>query len=90
MQLAIEYGIKFMETSAKASINVEEVRKVFRKLLLWEGFENFHIMDYFTGSLEGDLSTIKVLRKILLGKDLKFWMCIILPAAKEVNCLWIC
>lgn len=23
-QLAIEYGIKFMETSAKASINVEE------------------------------------------------------------------
>lgn len=24
-QLATEYGIKFMETSAKASINVEEV-----------------------------------------------------------------
>ena len=23
-QLAVEYGIKFMETSAKASINVEE------------------------------------------------------------------
>ena len=25
LQLATEYGIKFMETSAKASINVEEV-----------------------------------------------------------------
>ena len=25
-QLAVEYGVKFMETSAKASINVEEVR----------------------------------------------------------------
>ena len=24
LQLAVEYGIKFMETSAKASINVEE------------------------------------------------------------------
>lgn len=26
-QLAIDYGIKFLETSAKSSINVEEVRK---------------------------------------------------------------
>lgn len=25
-QLAVEYGVKFMETSAKSSINVEEVR----------------------------------------------------------------
>jgi len=25
LQLAIEYGIKFMETSAKAALNVEEV-----------------------------------------------------------------
>lgn len=26
VQLAIDYGIKFLETSAKSSINVEEVR----------------------------------------------------------------
>lgn len=31
-QLAIDYGIKFLETSAKSSINVEEVRK-WRTLL---------------------------------------------------------
>lgn len=30
LQLATEYGIKFMETSAKASINVEEVSKCDR------------------------------------------------------------
>lgn len=28
LQLAIDYGIKFLETSAKSSINVEEVRMV--------------------------------------------------------------
>lgn len=27
-QLAIDYGIKFLETSAKSSINVEEVRDI--------------------------------------------------------------
>ena len=30
LQLATEYGIKFMETSAKASINVEEVSECKR------------------------------------------------------------
>ena len=30
LQLATEYGIKFMETSAKASINVEEVSECDR------------------------------------------------------------
>lgn len=32
-QLAVEYGIKFMETSAKSSINVEEVRLICHWLL---------------------------------------------------------
>ena len=43
-QLAIEHGIKFMETSAKASINVEEAfltlardikAKMDRKMVCW-------------------------------------------------------
>ena len=28
-QLAIDYGVKFLETSAKSSLNVEEVSKSF-------------------------------------------------------------
>lgn len=30
LQLALEYAIKFMETSAKANINVENVSEVYR------------------------------------------------------------
>lgn len=33
-QLALEYGIKFMETSAKANINVENVSSLFSNYLL--------------------------------------------------------
>ena len=44
-QLATEYGIKFMETSAKASINVEEVGTVL--LRLW-----FDLLDLETAMLQ--------------------------------------
>lgn len=33
LQLALEYGIKFMETSAKANINVENVSEMHRPYL---------------------------------------------------------
>lgn len=49
-QLAVEYGIKFVETSAKASINVEEafytlasdIKAKMEKRLVREMNENVH------------------------------------------------
>ena len=41
-QLAIEYGIKFMETSAKASINVEDAFfTLARDIKVYNRFETF-------------------------------------------------
>ena len=51
-ELAIEYGIKFMETSAKASINVEEAfftlardikAKMEKKLVSWHSCQSSFI-----------------------------------------------
>lgn len=68
-QLAVEYGIKFMETSAKASINVEEAfytlardikakmeKKLVRKHVLYRPF--------FT-AIVSHLSILTLIRKIL-------------------------
>uniref|UniRef100_A0A672P0A1 small monomeric GTPase n=1 Tax=Sinocyclocheilus grahami TaxID=75366 RepID=A0A672P0A1_SINGR len=41
-KLAIDYGIKFLETSAKSSTNVEEVRAIFwlKSVLFWKNENN--------------------------------------------------
>lgn len=69
-QLAVEYGIKFMETSAKSSINVEEAfytlardikAKMEKKLV--RKYESYHIyFDKITdiGCLNIDYSVINI------------------------------
>ena len=53
-QLAIDYGIKFLETSAKSSTNVEEVRKkeMFGDLCLWAVLKAFFFSDLVNASCE--------------------------------------